>query len=383
MDPSVDIRVAKKYKLLRRLGYGSFGEIYEGVDLETQEEVAIKIEAFSSKLPQLYYESKVYKCLNGGVGIPKMHLYLENEGSFNVMIIDKLGPSLEDLFNTCNRKFSLKTVLMLADQMIRRLEFMHEKCLVHRDIKPDNFLMGIKEHAHNVYIIDFGLAKRFYDKALDIHLEYRENKPLTGTARYASVNTHLGIEQSRRDDLESLGYVLLYFLRGSLPWQGLQAKGRTEKYTLIFEKKISTPIEKLTEGFPEEFATYLNYCRSLRFVEMPDYKYLRKLFRDLFYKLNFDYDHQWDWIEGTHNILNNIIVKNQRFGDPFSNFHHHKKRDDHVYVKYNFVDESNEVNKNIDQDPNKSIDFKNTRSSFKKNSNFFLNNREKKEEEEF
>lgn len=259
---------------------------------------------------------------------------------------------------------------------------MHEKCLVHRDIKPDNFLMGIKENCNSVYIIDFGLAKRFYDKALDIHLEYREQKPLTGTARYASVNTHLGIEQSRRDDLESLGYVLLYFLRGSLPWQGLQAKGRTEKYTLIFQKKISTPIEELTEGLPEEFSLYLNYCRSLKFLEMPDYKYLRSLFRNLFYNLGYTYDCKWDWVEGPYSIINNIILKNQRYGDPFSNFHQYKKRDDNVQIKYNFIDETNKTNanynnnnnnndSNTNQDSKKTNEgsfYKNlTKTSFKKN----------------
>jgi hypothetical protein len=128
-----------------------------------------------------------------------------------------------------------------------------------------------------------------------VHIPYRENKNLTGTARYASINTHLGIEQSRRDDLEAIGYVLMYFARGNLPWQGLKATTKKEKYERISEKKITTSVEQLCKGFPSEFATYLNYARSLRFDDTPDYTYLRKLFRDLFIREGFEYDCVFDW----------------------------------------------------------------------------------------
>lgn len=142
--------------------------------------------------------------------------------------------------------------------------------------------MGLGKRANQVHIIDFGLAKKFRDPRTHIHIPYKENKNLTGTARYASINTHLGIEQSRRDDIESLGYVLMYFLRGSLPWQGLKAATKKQKYERISEKKMSTHVEVLCKGFPQEFITYFQYCRSLRFDDKPDYSYLRKLFRDLF-----------------------------------------------------------------------------------------------------
>ncbi|KAG5229047.1 casein kinase delta [Salix suchowensis] len=287
-------RVGNKFRLGRKIGSGSFGEIYLGTNIQTNEEVAIKLENVKTRHPQLLYESKLYKMLQGGTGIPYVK-WFGVEGDYNVLVMDLLGPSLEDLFNFCSRKLSLKTVLMLADQMINRVEFVHSKSFLHRDIKPDNFLMGLGRRANQVYAIDFGLAKKYRDTSTHQHIPYRENKNLTGTARYASMNTHLGIEQSRRDDLESLGYVLMYFLRGSLPWQGLKAGTKKQKYEKISEKKVSTSIEALCRGYPTEFASYFHYCRSLRFDDKPDYAYLKRLFRDLFIREGFQFDYVFDW----------------------------------------------------------------------------------------
>ncbi|XP_068654746.1 casein kinase 1-like protein 10 isoform X1 [Aristolochia californica] len=286
--------IGGKFKLGRKIGSGSFGELYLGVNIQTGEEVAIKLESVKTKHPQLHYESKLYMLLQGGTGIPHLK-WFGVEGEYNVMAIDLLGPSLEDLFNYCNRKFTLKTVLMLADQLINRVEFMHARGFLHRDIKPDNFLMGLGRRANQVYIIDYGLAKKYRDLQTHKHIAYRENKNLTGTARYASVNTHLGVEQSRRDDLESLGYVLMYFLRGSLPWQGLKAGTKKQKYDKISEKKMLTPIEVLCKSYPSEFISYFHYCRSLRFDDKPDYSYLKRLFRDLFIREGYQFDHVFDW----------------------------------------------------------------------------------------
>ncbi|KAI8076788.1 casein kinase I like hhp1, variant 2 [Halteromyces radiatus] len=294
MSQSMDLRVGNKYRIGRKIGSGSFGDIYLGTNIVTNEEVAIKLESVKAKHPQLEYEAKVYKSLSGGVGIPFVRWY-GTECDYNAMVIDLLGPSLEDLFNFVKRKFSLKTVLLLADQMLSRIEYIHSRNFIHRDIKPDNFLMGISKRGNQVNVIDFGLAKKFRDTRTHLHIPYKENKNLTGTARYASINTHLGVEQSRRDDLESLGYVLMYFCRGSLPWQGLKAATKKQKYDRIMEKKMTTPTELLCRGFPSEFAIYLNYTRSLRFDDKPDYGYLRKLFRDLFLREGYQYDYVFDW----------------------------------------------------------------------------------------
>ncbi|XP_059665728.1 casein kinase 1-like protein 10 [Cornus florida] len=290
----MDHVIGGKFKLGRKIGSGSFGELYLGVNTQNGEEVAVKLESVKSKHPQLHYESKLYMLLQGGTGIPHLK-WFGVEGEYNVMVIDLLGPSLEDLFNYCNRKLSLKSVLMLADQLINRVEYMHSRGFLHRDIKPDNFLMGLGRKANQVYVIDYGLAKKYRDLQTHKHIPYRENKNLTGTARYASVNTHLGVEQSRRDDLESLGYVLMYFLRGSLPWQGLKAGTKKQKYDKISEKKMLTPIEGLCKSYPPEFTSYFHYCRSLRFEDKPDYAYLKRLFRDLFIREGYQFDYVFDW----------------------------------------------------------------------------------------
>ncbi|XP_055902754.1 discs overgrown protein kinase [Eupeodes corollae] len=290
----MELRVGNKYRLGRKIGSGSFGDIYLGTTINTGEEVAIKLECIRTKHPQLHIESKFYKMMQGGIGIPRI-IWCGSEGDYNVMVMELLGPSLEDLFNFCARRFSLKTVLLLADQMISRIDYIHSRDFIHRDIKPDNFLMGLGKKGNLVYIIDFGLAKKFRDTRTLRHIPYRENKNLTGTARYASINTHLGIEQSRRDDLESLGYVLMYFNLGALPWQGLKAANKRQKYERISEKKLSTTILSLCKGFPSEFVNYLNFCRQMHFEQRPDYCYLRKLFRNLFHRLGFTYDYVFDW----------------------------------------------------------------------------------------
>ncbi|KAH1128885.1 hypothetical protein J1N35_000263 [Gossypium stocksii] len=252
----MDNVIGGKFKLGRKIGSGSFGQLYLGVNVQTKEEVAVKLESAKTKHPQLHYESKLYMLLQGGTGIPHLK-WFGIEADYNVMVIDLLGPSLEDLFNYCNRKLSLKTVLMLADQLINRVEYMHSRGFLHRDIKPDNFLMGLGRKANQVYIIDYGLAKKYRDLQTHKHIPYRENKNLTGTARYASVNTHLGIGK------------LCYF--------------------------VTQLVAVLCKSYPSEFVSYFHYCRSLRFEDKPDYSYLKRLFRDLFIREGYQFDYVFDW----------------------------------------------------------------------------------------
>ncbi|XP_010829904.1 PREDICTED: casein kinase I isoform beta [Bison bison bison] len=293
--PKADVLVGGRYKLVREIGSGSFGHVHLAIDLTNHEQVAVKLESQNTRQPRLLYEKELYNILQGGVGIPQIRWYGQ-ETDYNVLVMDLLGPSLEDLFNFCSRRFSMKTVLMLADQMISRIEYVHTQNLIHRDIKPENFLMGTGQQWKELFLIDFGLAKKYRDNRTGQHIPYRSGKSLIGTPFCASISAHLGIEQSRRDDMESIGYVLMYFNRGSLPWQGLKAATLKQKCEKISEMKMTTPVDVLCKGFPIEFTMYLKHCLTLSFEEAPDYRYLRQLFRLLFRKLSYQHDYAFDWI---------------------------------------------------------------------------------------
>jgi serine/threonine protein kinase len=290
----VDFLVSPVYRATKRIGGGSFGEIYLGEHTVTNEEVAIKLESVSVHPPQLLNESKIYRIVAGGVGIPCLMWY-GCDGEHNVMVMELLGRSVESLFGESDRRFSLKTVLMVADQLLARIEYLHRRGLIHRDIKPDNFMIGRGSCAGVIYAIDFGLAKRYRDPRTMAHIPYQERRPLVGTARYTSINTHLGIEQSRRDDLEGIAYVLIYLMRGTLPWVGLKAETRQQKHQIIMEKKMETSVELLCKGLPEEFARFLNDVRRLDFADEPLYATYRDMFRQLFIREGFVYDAKFDW----------------------------------------------------------------------------------------
>ncbi|EGT45133.1 hypothetical protein CAEBREN_30357 [Caenorhabditis brenneri] len=297
------LMVGPNFKVGKKIGCGNFGELRLGKNLYNNEHVAIKLEPMKSKAPQLHLEYRFYKLLGQAEGLPQVH-YFGPCGKYNALVMELLGHSLEDLFDLCDRHFSLKTVAMVAMQLIRRIEYVHTKHLIYRDVKPENFLIGrySTRKQHVLHIIDFGLAKEYIDCDTGKHIAYREHKSLTGTARYMSINTHLGKEQSRRDDLEALGHMFMYFLRGSLPWQGLKADTLKERYQKIGDTKRQTAVEVLCEGFPDEFAQYLRYARRLDFFETPDYDFCYNLFKSVLDRLGATYDYDFDWTPKLNNV---------------------------------------------------------------------------------
>ena len=302
-----------RFVVMKKIGAGSFGDIYQGLDKWRNRDVAIKLELTKARHPQLLFESKVYKLLHHNnlnvVGIPELHWYGQEE-DVNMMVLDLCGPSLEELFSYCNRKFTIKTICMLADQILHRLEYIHHQHLLHRDLKPENFVMGVADKGHHVYLIDYGLSKKYWDSKVNQHIPYKEGKPLTGTARYCSINTHLGIEQSRRDDLESAGYIFLYFSQGELPWQGIRVPDPTKKTERIGEKKISCGLDYLCRHDHPAFLKYMKYCRTLKFEDVPDYEWCRSLFREMADKGGVKRDWIFDWVDVRQREIADCGAKN-------------------------------------------------------------------------
>lgn len=272
-------QIVDNYKLINKIASGSFGEVYLVQNKSDKKTYAAKIETKSTK-SRLHEEHKIYKKLkeNGlKVGVPKMINFIETKKQ-NILIMQLLGKDLDELHKDYNNHFNMETVLKIGIEIVSLLQNLHNVGFIHRDIKPNNFLVGHNEDNNKLYVMDFGLSKQFLSNGK--HINLKVERDLVGTARYASINVHLGLEPSRRDDLESVGYMLVYFLKGKLPWQGLKEKKGEDKIKLIGDTKMTTHLNKLCYNLPDCFTEYIRYCRKLKFEEVPDYEYLKTLFLD-------------------------------------------------------------------------------------------------------
>lgn len=299
------------YRIIKKIASGAFGEIHLVLNEKTTKKMAVKIEK-KKHLRQLKHEYNVYlNIYDSNVDfIPRVYCYKEfllNDEPVNGMFMDLLGHSLQELFDFCDKRFTLKTVLMLGEMILSRIEYIHFKNYIHRDIKPDNFVFGREEHSkNNIFVIDFGLAKLYRNPYTFVHIPPKQGKALAGTARYASLNAHLGNEQGRRDDLESFVYCLVFFLKGRLPWQGLPGASKKEKYNNICEMKQKISIRELCEGLPIIFSKILHYIKGLSFEEMPSYLYLKNLFVSAMREYKIVNDGNFDWI-----IKKNLLKKDR------------------------------------------------------------------------
>jgi len=286
--------ICKKYQLKTLLGKGSFGEVYEVEDTLTHKRYAAKLESAAALHQMLSAEARVLKNLQGMTGVPTL-VWFGSEDQHNVLIMQLLGPTLQALVEQSKGKFSLRTMLLLGEQIVHRLEALHNLSYLHRDIKPENFAVGLDNPAL-LFVLDFGLSKKYRDSSTHQHIPCRENKGLVGTAKFVSINTHMGMEQSRRDDLESVAYMLVNFVKGALPWQNVTAQTSSEKNRRIMEVKLNLAPTILCKDLPMELISFLSYTKGLRFEEQPDYFYMRRLFRDVLIREKLSTELMFDWM---------------------------------------------------------------------------------------
>ena len=366
------------YKKIKLIGRGSFGEVYEARNLENNQKIAVKVEFDSTPNQQIQNEGKIMKSLSGSLGFPSIYDF-KMETDSNILIMNYLGKSLQNLFEKCGKKFSLKTVLMIADQILTRIQFLHLKGFLHCDLKPANFVIGRHHNQANIiYLIDFGLSchikkekiptsisafndhnhttvftishsnshhehafngfppifsnhltlshnnyndfeyviksgqndfnfnqdfradrniEKAHHKCLEENKTIRQNGlPFVGTTRFSSINANMGGDYSMKDDMESIGYILIYFLKGFLPWEGIHEVDIDSLVKRVLKIKTETTLEQLCQDLPNEFLVYMTSVRNLGKNEIPPYAKYRKLFRDLFVKKNFVYDMEFDWL---------------------------------------------------------------------------------------
>ncbi|EPR79799.1 Serine/threonine protein kinase [Spraguea lophii 42_110] len=323
--------IVGNYKIVLELGRGSFGIVYEVKDVNKKKIYAMKMEISKENTnSQLKNEYAAYRTLAGCFGIPKVYAFGVHQKRY-YLVLDRLGVSLQSIFEKRGKCFSIKTICLIGKKIIQCLKEIHEKGKLYRDMKPENILVDYSD-SKQLYLVDFGMSKDYLDPSTNEHIPLINNKKLTGTARYASVNTHAGLEQSRRDDLENLGYVLVYFAQGTLPWVGIQAPTGKEKYRMIAKKKASVSNEVLCQGITGEkyFIRYFKYVKGLKFNDEPDYKFLISIFDKILHKYKYTDDSRYDWIcvDGSESSADGKKTKKggiwKRFKDILSGCHSEK-----------------------------------------------------------
>ena len=302
-DPLLNTLFFSKYKTVKKLGEGSFGFVYKAI--YDDEYYAMKFEDISQDYDLLENEATILNYLQGP-HIPKFESYSKDKG-YNILIMELLDQSLDNLLAKMGQ-FSVKTTAMIGYQIMKVLKYIHDRHIIHRDIKPDNFAMGRNEFNGTLYLIDFGLAKKFRSSRTLKQYPLTKRKSLTGTARYASINALQGYEQSRRDDLESAGYVLMFFLRGNLPWQNIKIKGKKDKYAKILNKKKEVSSQELGKNFPKEFSEILDYFKTLGYTEDPNYEMCWKKMVNVLERENQTFDYIYDW-------TTNLNIKQRKKGE--------------------------------------------------------------------
>lgn len=288
-----NITFQDNFDLIKKIGSGSFGDIYLIRDKSNGKLMASKVEEYGGKKTKVQFEYKIYKMLRKRdiTTVPMVHDFLRTK-KFHILNLELLGDSLSDIFERNEKRLDLGTVFKLGIDMVNIIENLHKADIIHRDIKPNNFMIGKKDNNDKLYIIDFGLSKIYMKN--NRHIKPSNNRSVVGTLRYISVNIHMGFEPSRRDDLESIAYMLVYFLKGKLPWQGLKKGKKKDQSDRIKEVKMLTSVEKLCEGIPDCFAKFVMHAKSLGFYESPNYDYLREILINEAKSMGIEMKYSWD-----------------------------------------------------------------------------------------